>query len=127
VSDVLGSEAEDLTISRIMAGIVQPWALICQCLPTAKGTNPLKVKLFGAAAHLLIVLVEFSYLLDQSRQVCHRPWFLLLVLGIWGGGGRKLVHPQRCIVHFYHDPPLLGTLPIALEDILKILISTVPT
>jgi hypothetical protein len=76
-------------------------------------------------AHLQTGLAEFSYPLDQSRQVHQHLWFLPLVLDI--RGEQKLVHPRRWIVHFYQDPPLLGTLPTALEGSLNVLILTVLT
>jgi hypothetical protein len=62
------NEVEDLTISRFMTGIGQPWAAIHQSLPAVKGANLPKVKLFGTMVRLQAGLAEFSYPLDQRRQ-----------------------------------------------------------
>jgi hypothetical protein len=47
-----------------VSGIGQPRAFECQLLPTAKGVNSPKMKLFDVVAHLEPGLVEFSHALD---------------------------------------------------------------
>jgi hypothetical protein len=57
---------QDLKISRIIARIGKPRALICQFLLMVKRANPSKSKLFGVVACPKTGIVEFSHPLDQS-------------------------------------------------------------
>jgi hypothetical protein len=64
ISLVLENMGEDLTTSRITAGIGHPRAFESQCLPAAEGANSPKMKFFNAMACLEPGLAEFNNMLD---------------------------------------------------------------
>jgi hypothetical protein len=55
---------KDLTGSRIVGQIIEPWTLICQLFAVAERANSPKSKLFDAVACLKTDVAEFSHLLE---------------------------------------------------------------
>jgi hypothetical protein len=57
-------EGIDLTLDRFATGIEQPRTFECQLLPTVKGANSPKMKLFDVGARPKSDLTEFDHALD---------------------------------------------------------------
>jgi hypothetical protein len=122
---VTNGEESRFILSRFATGIRQPWPFECQFLPTVKGANSLKMKLFDAMACLEPDLVEFGHALDQSGQVVIHRWIIPFILNDWWK--QELVSPRCGFVHIHQDPPFLGSFLATFEGSQDILVMAVAT
>jgi hypothetical protein len=112
-----------LTNSRVTAHIIEPRALICQHIPTSKGANPSKSKLFDAVACPKTSIAEFSHPLDQSGQERCHLWLSPLVIDKWWE--QMSIHPLRGNMHINQEPPP-GRTPLgALEGGINVSLTTI--
>jgi hypothetical protein len=118
-------EEHRFILSRFATGIGQPRPFECQFLPTVKGANSPKMKLFDAMACLEPNLVEFGHAIDQSGQaVIHRRLIPFILNDRWK---QELVTPRCGFVHIHQDPPFLGSFPTTFEGSQDIFVTAVAT